>query len=569
MAFDTIIKGGRVIDGSGLPVRTADVGVKGGIVTDIGRLSGAKREINADGLVVMPGIVDAHTHYDPQLSFEPFGTSSCFHGVTSVVAGNCGYSIAPCARQDHDWLAALFAKVEGMTPSVLREGLPWDWDSFPSFLDTLDQRLGINLAVYVGHSAIRRYVMAEAASERAATADEVEHMKRLVREAMAAGAAGFSSSNGPTHVDQFKRPVPSRHGSFDEVLALAEAAGEGGAGSIAYLPESAPQGVDARDRERLIQLAHRAGLPVVIQGMGYRPGNRQLWDEQTKFLAAAREKGAAIYSMLRTQPFMRPFNWRRGTSLFEGVFHWRDLADQTPEQRLAALRDPALREQLRWGIDNPNKDPAKGSTLPMPAMTAIFVDRSKSNPKAEGKSLAQLASERGVHPADVMCDLSVADNLETQFVWNSEAAPWIEANAEAQRNMHMIIGTGDGGAHADRDDGAEWSTYFIRTWLLERQQFSLEDGIRRITHIPAMITGLKGRGLLARGYHADIMMFDPARIGLGKKTLVRDMPGGEERWQVACEGVVRVLVNGEVIVENNTLTGTRAGRILRVGNPTN
>ena len=569
MAFDTIIKGGRVIDGSGLPVRTADVGIKGGLITDIGRLSGAKREIDADGLVVMPGIVDAHTHYDPQLSFEPFGTSSCFHGVTSVVAGNCGYSIAPCAKQDHDWLSALFAKVEGMTPSVLREGLPWDWDSFPSFLDTLDKRLGINLAVYIGHSAIRRYVMAEAASERAATADEIEHMKRLVREAMAAGAAGFSSSNGPTHVDQFKRPVPSRHGSFDEVLALTEAAGEGGAGSIAYLPESAPQGVDARDRERLIQLAHRSGLPVVIQGMGYRPGNRQLWDDQTKFLAEAREKGAAIYSMLRTQPFMRPFNWRRGTSLFEGVFHWRDLADQTPEQRLAALRDPALREKLRWGIDNPNKDPSKGSTLPMPAMTAIFVDRSHSNPKAEGQSLAQLASERGVHPADVMCDLSVADNLETQFLWNSEAPPWIEANAEAQRNMHMVIGTGDGGAHADRDDGAEWSTYFIRTWLLERKQFSLEDGIRRITHIPAMITGLKGRGLLARGYHADIMMFDPARIGLGKKTLVRDMPGGEERWQVACEGVVRVLVNGEVIVENNTLTGTRAGHILRVGNPTN
>ncbi|HVO27804.1 MAG TPA: amidohydrolase family protein [Candidatus Margulisiibacteriota bacterium] len=569
MAFDTIIKGGRVIDGSGLPVRTADVGIKGGMITDIGRLSGAKREINADGLVVIPGIIDAHTHYDPQLSFEPFGTSSCFHGVTSVVAGNCGYSIAPCAKQDHDWLSALFAKVEGMTPSVLREGLPWDWDSFPSFLETLDKRLGINLAVYIGHSAIRRYVMAEAASERAATADEIEHMKRLVREAMAAGAAGFSSSNGPTHVDQFKRPVPSRHGTFDEVLALAEAAGEGGAGSIAYLPESAPQGVDAHDRERLIQLAHRSGLPVVIQGMGYRPGNRPLWDDQTKFLAEARDKGAAIYSMLRTQPFMRPFNWRRGTSLFEGVFHWRDLPDQTPEQRLAALRDPTLREKLRWGIDNPNKDPSKGSTLPMPAMTAIFVDRSQSNPKAEGKSLAQLATERGVHPADLMCDLSVADNLETQFMWNSEAPPWIEANAEAQRNMHMIIGTGDGGAHADRDDGAEWSTYFIRTWLLERKQFSLEDGIRRITHIPAMITGLKGRGLLARGYHADITMFDPARIGLGKKTLVRDMPGGEERWQVGCEGVVRVLVNGEVIVENNKLTGTRAGRILRVGNPTN
>jgi N-acyl-D-aspartate/D-glutamate deacylase len=568
MAFDTIIKGGRVVDGSGLPVRTADVGIKSGMITDIGRLSGAKETISADGLIVMPGIVDAHTHYDPQLTFDPYATSSCFHGVTSVVAGNCGYSIAPCAKQDRDWLTALFAKVEGMSPSVLREGLPWDWESFPSFLDVLDTRLGINLAVYVGHSAIRRYVMGEAASERAATAGEIERMKRLVREAMGVGAAGFSSSNGPTHVDQFKRPVPSRFASFDEVLALAEAAGEGGAGSIAYLPESAPQGVDARDRARLIQLAHRSGLPVVIQGMGYRPGNRQLWEDQTRFLAEARNQGAAIYSMLRTQPFMRPFNWRRGTSLFEGVFHWRDLAELSPAERLARLRDPAWREKLRWGIDNPNKDPSKGSTLPMPAMNAIFVDRSASNPQAEGKSLAQLAHERGVHAADVMCDLSVADNLETQFMWNSEAAPWIEANAEAQRNMHMIIGTGDGGAHADRDDGAEWSTYFIRTWLLDRQQFSLEDGIRRITHIPAMITGLKGRGLLARGYHADVTLLDPSRIGLGKKALVRDMPGGEERWQVGCEGVVRVLVNGETIVENNRLTAARPGRILRVGNPT-
>jgi len=293
-----------------------------------------------------------------------------------------------------------------------------------------------------------------------------------------------------------------------------------------------------------------------------------MWDDQTKFLAEAREQGAAIYSMLRTQPFMRPFNWRRGTSLFEGVFHWRDLAELPADERLARLRDPVWREKLRAAIDNPNKDPSKGSTLPMPAMTAIFVDRSKSDPKAEGKSLAQLAQERHAHPADVMCDLSVADNLETQFMWNSEAQPWIEANAEAQRNMHMIIGTGDGGAHADRDDGAEWSTYFIRKWLLDREQFTLEDGIRRITHIPAMITGLKGRGLLARGYHADIMMFDPARLALGKKSLVHDMPGGEDRWQVGCEGVARVMVNGETIVENGKLSGTRAGRVLRVGNPT-
>ncbi len=392
-------------------------------------------------------------------------------------------------------------------------------------------------------------------------------MKRLVREAMAAGAAGFSSSHGPTHTDQFKRPVPSRHGSFDEVKALAATAGEGGAGSIAFLPESGPAGLNAADRQRLVELAHASGLPVVIQGMGYRPGQKEKWDDQTRFLAEARAQGAAIYSMLRTQPFLRPFNWRRGTSLFDGVFHWRDLAELSPADRLARFRDPALRAKLRDGIDHPNTDPAKGSTLPMPAMTAIFVDRCASDPGAEGKSLAELAKARGVHPADVMCELAAANDLATQFLWNSESAAWLEANAESQQNPHMIAGTGDGGAHADRDDGSEWSTYYLRSWLLDRQLFSLEEGVRRITHLPAMITGLHGRGLLARGSHADVLLFDPTRLKLGKKHLVADMPGGEERWQVLPEGIACVLVNGQPIVEHGKLTGARPGRVLRVGNP--
>jgi N-acyl-D-aspartate/D-glutamate deacylase len=566
MSFDTIIKGGRVVDGSGLPMRLADVGIKGGIITDVGRLSGAKRTIDADGLIVMPGIIDVHTHYDPQLTFEPFGTSSCFHGVTSVVAGNCGYSIAPCRPADHDWVTKFFAQVEGMTPSVLQHGLPWDWETFPSLLDVLDRRLGINAAIYIGHSALRRYVLGDAASEREATVDEITRMADLVREAMRAGAAGFSSSQAPTHVDHLKRPVPSRRATFDEVATLAAAAGEGGAGSIAFLAGTAVQGYDAQDRERLITLAHKSGLPVVVQGMGYRPGAREKWDDQVSFLESARERGAAIFSMLRTQPFMRPFNWRRGTSLFEGVFHWRDLAGLAEPERLARLRDPSFREKLRAGIDHPNTDGSKGSTLPPPNMGMVFVDRSKGDPGAVGKSLAQLARERGVHPSDVMAELAAADDLETQFVWNSEAPAWIEANAEAQRNRHMIVGTGDGGAHADRDDGAEWSTYYLRTWLLDRKLLPFEEGVRRITHLPAMITGIEGRGMVARGFHADLMLFDPSRLALGKKHLVRDMPGGEERWQVLPEGIARVLVNGETIVEGGRLTDARPGRVLRIGN---
>ncbi len=567
MSFDTIIKNGTVVDGSGLPARVADIGIRDGMITDIGRLtSGAKKTIDADGLVVMPGIVDAHTHYDPQLTFEPFATSSCFHGVTSVVAGNCGYSIAPVRKTDHEWVTKLFAKVEGMTPSVLSEGLPWDWESFPSLLEALDTRIGINAAIYVGHSALRRFVMGEACSERKATADEIATMQNMVREAMRAGAAGFTSSHAPTHVDHTGRPVPSRHADFEEVLALAAAAGEGGAGSIGFLARSAVQGYDADDRARVVKLAHASGLPVVVQGMSYRPGGKELWDSQTGFLAEARKQGAAVFSMLRTQPFMRPFNWKRGTSLFDGVFHWRDLNDLAPEARLAAMKDPAKRAELRWGLDNPNKDPEKGSTLPPPAMTALFVDRSKSNPGAEGKTVAQLATERNVHAADIICELTTADGGDTQFLWNSESPAWIETNGEAQRNPHMLIGTGDGGAHADRDDGAEWSTYFIRSWLLDRGHMSLEEGVRRITHLPAMVVGIPLRGLLARGYHADVMMFDPTRIKLGKKQLVADMPGGEDRWQVKPEGIVRVMVNGEVIIENNALTGARSGRVLRIGN---
>jgi N-acyl-D-aspartate/D-glutamate deacylase len=568
MPFDTIIKGGLVIDGSGMPMRKADVGIRDGMITDIGHLSGAKEVIDADGLMVIPGIVDAHTHYDPQLTFEPFATSSCYHGVTSVVAGNCGYSIAPCRATDHDYMTALFAKVEGFSKNVLRNGLPWDWDNFPSFLEVLDKRLGINAAFYIGHSALRRFVMRDAASERAATTDEIEQMKRLVRAAMSAGAAGFSTSRAPTHVDQFNQPVPSRHASEEEVDALVQTTGEGGAGSISYLPETAVRGLDDVDKARLIKLGRLCGLPIIVQGMGSRPGRPpEVWQAQQQFLEEARLQGAAIFSIFRTQPFMRPFNWKRGTSLYDGVFHWRDLSESLFEERLARMKDKSFREKLRWALDNPNTDGTKGSTLPPPGLHTVFVDRCAADPGAEGKSVAQLAKERGVHAADIICDLAAADNLETQFLWNTESEAWAAANAQSQRNIHMITGTGDGGAHADRDDGSEWTTYFISQWLLKRKLFTLEEGIRKLTHIPAILTGMKGRGLLARGYHADVMMFDPTRIALGKKHLVHDMPGGEERWQVKPEGVVRVMVNGRTIADNGKLTGERPGRVLRIGNP--
>jgi N-acyl-D-amino-acid deacylase len=565
MSLDTIIKGGLVVDGSGLPMRLADVGIAGGRIVDIGHLSGAKETIDADGLVVAPGIVDAHTHYDPQLSFEPYATSSCFHGVTTVVAGNCGYSIAPTKPQDREFMTGLFAKVEGMSPEVLGAGLPWTWQTFPEFLDALDRRLGLNVACYVGHSAVRRWVMGDAASERAATDAEVGEMKRIVREAMRAGACGFSSSLAPTHVDQWEKPVPSRFSAFEEVAVLCEAAGEGGSGSISILPETAVRGLTVADREKLIDLGRRCGLPIIIQGMGCRAGKEESWEDQKRFFADARDRGAAIYSVLRTQPFMRVFDFDRGTSLLDGVFHWRDLGALLAEERLRRLADAAFRPQLRQALDEPNTDGSKGSTLPPPALDMVFVTSSAAHPEAEGKSLKQIAEERGVHAADVIADLAVADRLATGFLWSNENPRWMAASIASQSSNHMIVGTGDGGAHSDRDDGAEWSTYYLRQWILERKIQSLEEGIRRITHLPAVITGIQERGLIARGYWADVMLFDPKRIGLGKKTIVKDLPGNGERWQVYPLGVARVMVNGKTIVANGELTGAHPGRVLRVG----
>ena len=565
MGFDTIIRGGTVIDGSGLPRRTADVGISGGVITDIGHLDGAHEVIDADGLVVMPGIVDAHTHYDPQLTFDPYATSSCFHGVTSVIGGNCGYSIAPVAPDDRDWVTELFAKVEGMSPATLRAGLPWDWEDFPSFLDRLDRDLGINAAVYIGHSALRRYVMGEAASEREASDDEIERMKNLVREAMRAGAAGFSSSRAPTHVDQNERPVPSRAASIGEVTELIAAAGEGGAGSICFLPETMARGMDENDRARLVMLQKSCGLPIVVQGMGSRAGKPEMWADQQAFLARARAQGAAVFSLVRNQPFMRPFNWKRGTSLFDGVFHWRELSRKTEAERLALLRDPEFRRQAREAFDHPNTDGSRGSTLPPPPPHLIYVDGSQSDPAANGKSLAALAAERRSHPSDVMAGIAAADGLETQLVYNDQSDAWFEAKKESLASMHMIVGTGDGGAHADRDDGSEWSTFFLRYWCLDKQVFTLEDGVRRITHLPAMIAGIPARGLLARGYQADLVLLDPERLGLTQKRLVNDMPGGEERWYVGSTGIERVIVNGATIVARGELTGARPGRVLRVG----
>ncbi len=569
MDFDLIIRGGMVIDGTGLPRRRVDVGVRSGRVAKLGHLEGgsAAEEIDATGLVVAPGIVDPHTHYDPQITFDPYATVSCFHGVTTVVAGNCGFSVAPVKPEDRDFLAGIFAQVENMDPIAL-SGIAWDeCDSFDGFLEHRRGRLGVNLACYVGHSNLRRWVMGGAASERAATDAEVKDMAALLADALAAGAAGLSSSAAPTHLDLQGRPVPSRFSDRDELLALADEVGRFGAGSIAFLPASSIGGLDSEDMAYLIELGRRSGLPVIIQGLGGRnkvDAPTATWEAAQRFLDDATAQGAPVFSLLIARPFDRPVRIGPDNLHYLAVPSWDRMLKLPAAERLATLRDPAARDELRYAVEHYNRDPALGTTVPPPLWDAVWVDRvgRDEHRDLQGRSIVELAAERGVAPADAMLDLAVSEDLETEFRWRTESPEWRDAVATAQRDPRMLIGVSDGGAHLARDDGADWSSYFLRSWVLDRHVWTLEEGIRQITHIPASLLGLTDRGLITVGGWADLMVFDPDTIGPWKKEFTHDLPGGVGRFKAWGRGVKATVVNGEPIVVDGRLTGRLPGQVV-------
>ncbi len=560
--FDLVITNGIVVDGTGLPRRRADVAVKDGRIAAIGFVEASEgdRVIDAAGMVVAPGIVDPHTHYDPQLTFEPYGTSSCFHGVTTVVAGNCGFSVAPLKPGDAPWLIQLFARVEGMDASAL-EGIPVDgFETFPEFLESMRGKIGINAAFYIGHCALRRYVMGEDAQTREATDAEVAEMATIVRDAMAAGAAGFSSTHSPTHFDSADRPVPSRLSSLDELKALSEAAGRSGSGSLAYLPGSAVGGITADDEQLLIEMSLLSRMPVIIQGLGARSkvdAPTAGWDNAKRFVDEATAQGAAVYSMAMSKPFNRTFDLAAGTKLYEGALQLNRLFTEatTVEERLALIADPAFRDAARDSVDQPNRDPDAGPTLPPPAWTVLHVNKvsKPENDKLVGRSLVDVATERGLHPTDAFLDIAASEDLAVEFLWKTETPEWIEGTKIAQDDPHMIVGTSDGGAHLDRDDGAEAHTWFLQHWVREWGGFTLEEGVRQITAIPAALCGFTDRGLLLSGYAADIMVFDPDTVGPDQKYLAHDFPNGAARWTSKPQGVHATIVNGVPIVIDGEL----------------
>jgi N-acyl-D-aspartate/D-glutamate deacylase len=566
---DLLIRGGLVVDGSGLPGKYADVAINEGRVTEVGRpeTTAARQTIDAEGMVVAPGIVDIHTHYDPQVTWDPMCDTSALHGVTSVAAGNCGFSVAPCRPEDHGYVAQVFARVEGMDQQALGH-IDWSFETFEEFLASRRGKLGVNLGMYVGHSAIRRWVMGEDAHQREASQDEVAAMADLVDSAMRAGALGFSSSQAPTHLDLADRPVPSRLASKEEIRSLADAVGRHGRGSIAHAPESAVEGISGADRDFLIELSRRAGVPVVTQGLGGRSkvdAPTQAWEASREFLDRSAAQGTPVYSLLMTRAFNGPFTLEGGSSRYDGVPLWREMMALTPAERAAWIRSDDKRAELRAAIDSPNTDPSKGSTLPPPMWQVLRLIET-GHPASEkyiGRGLADIADELGTHPADVMFDLALADDLRAVFHWSNETPEWRRLLRDVQRHPQMVVGVSDGGAHLDFDDGAEWSTHFLVTWWREDRLWRLEEAIRRITALPAAVCGLVDRGLLQVGRPADVFVFDPEGLDLGIRRMETDAVTGAPRFRSVPKGVRATVVNGAVVVADGERTGALPGEVIR------
>jgi N-acyl-D-amino-acid deacylase len=569
--YDLVIRNGFVVDGTGLPRRRVDVGVRDGKVAKLGHLeeSSATEEIDAAGMIVCPGIIDVHTHYDPQITFDPYATMSCFHGVTTVVAGNCGFSVAPTRPEDQEFIQGIFAAVENMDPIAL-SGVHWDEAStFAEFMENRRGRLGVNFACYVGHSNIRRQVMGEDAVTRAATKTEIEAMQALVAEAMEVGAAGVSSSASPSHLDIAGRPVPSRFAEHEELIALAGEVGRYGAGSVAFLPLSAVGGLNREDEDYLIALAKASGLPVIIQGLGGRnktDAPTATWDSSVEFLDRATEQGAPVYSLLVSRPFDRHVMVGPGNLHYLAVPSWNRLFQLSHDEIVAALKDPATRDEMRTAVENYNRDPSKGTTAPPPRWCDLYVDHVAldEHRHLEGLSIEEIAAKEGRAGADAMLDLALSEDLATEFRWRTENSEWNDAVRIAQLDSRFIVGISDGGAHLARDDGADWSSYFLRKWVLDRKVWTLEEGIRQITQVPAALAGLQDRGIIAAGRWADLMIFDPATIAPLRKEYARgDLPGNVGRYKAWGQGVKATIVNGQPIVLDGQLTGRLPGHVVR------
>jgi N-acyl-D-aspartate/D-glutamate deacylase len=564
MMLDVVIRGGTVIDGTGSAGRRADVGIRDGRIVEIGDVDErAAREVDAEGKVVAPGFVDVHTHYDAQAFFDTTLSPSPLHGVTTVIGGNCGFTIAPLAPEHGPYLMRMLARVEGMPLQSLEQGVPWDWTSFGDYLDRIDGTLAPNAGFLVGHCAVRRLVMGEDATKGAATAEQVEQMERLLGDSLAAGGLGFSSSWARTHNDADGEMVPSRHASDDELIALCRVVRDHPGTTLEFIPGVPPFEDYAPDLMARMSVA--ANRPLNWNVLFVNAGR----DDVTQRLlgasdTAAAQGGRVLALTLPDAPapricFDNGFlldtipGWEKPMALP----HDEKKAMLASAEGRAALREAATQGKQAFGLANWG-------------MYIINECLTPETRRFEGRSVADIAAEQDKDPFDALLDIVVADDLMTGFGfppsgdrdedWAARVAVW--------RDERAIVGASDAGAHLDFLATFNYATALLGKAVRQRELMTMEEAIRLLTDVPARLYGLRERGRLETGWRADVVVLDPTTIGPAEVRMRFDLPGGAPRLYGEAHGIDHVLVNGSEIVDHGAFTDARPGTLLRSGRDT-
>jgi N-acyl-D-amino-acid deacylase len=554
MAYDLLIRGGRVVDGSGLPSYVADVGVKGGKIVEVGRLTGtAARTIDAGGLAVSPGFIDHHTHLDAQMLWDPYGTCEPQHGVTSVVMGNCGLSLAPVKKGDEDAIVKSFVRVEAIPRFALEQGVKWGWNTYGEYLDALEGKLGINVGGLVGHIAMRHNVMGEEAVERTASAREVQQMRGLVSEAMEGGALGLSTNRNERHMREDGKPVASRLADDDELFALCDVLAERNGGVIETI-----LGRNKIEHFKFYhELAKRTQRPVLWQSLQHRWAEPTLWREQLDAVEPIFREGYQAYGLSHTVPLVRHFELKN-CQVFDEFPTWKNLMFLPVEVRKQAFADGETRQKLLADLANP------APTNFHRNWNIVRVEKvvKPENEKYNGKTIAEVGAMRNQDPLDAFLDLALEEDLGTVF-WNANNGGDIDAMGEILRSPYVLIGTSDAGAHVQFGADFGYCTILLGMWVRERQVMSLEQAVHKLTFHVASIFGLQDRGLLRPGYAADLAIFDPKTVNSHEPEWAHDYPAGSKRLIQRSVGMHYTVVNGTVIHEDSRMSGDLPGQVLR------
>ena len=562
MAYDLVIKGGTVVDGSGAPGFAADVGIRDGRIVAIGDVRDkARQTLDAEGHVVAPGFVDGHTHMDAQVFWDPIGSCSCYHGVTSVVMGNCGFTLAPCREDEADLVFRNLERAEDIARDAMLAGIRWRWETYPEYLDVLDELpKGINYAGYMGHSALRTYVMGQRAFEEEATADEVKRMAALAEEAVYAGAMGFTTSRSPNHQTSDRKPVASRAASWQEVSAIVSAIGRTGAGMFEIAGEAVGRDAE-RIREyhqRLKALAVQTGVPITW-GLFASRRAPEVWRSYLALLDDVADAGGRMFAQVHSRSLNVIFTFEAHLP-FDSWEVWRDMRKLPLAEQKAKLADPALRAQLAQIASNPSQRHKRfGSAVNPPDWNWLFVMRGTDG---HDRSVAALAAERGVAPAQLLIDLAFEEDLKTLFrmpINNENDADVLEM----MKHPRSVVTFSDSGAHVSQIMDSSLQTNIFSQWVRERQALSLEEAVHMVTFVPASRWGLHDRGLLRLGMAADVAVFDPKAIAADMPEIVHDLPAGAKRFKQTATGILATVVNGEVLLRNNEHTGAAPGKLLR------